>query len=93
METVPDDESLICDEGSAASGAVDILPLDLNYIGNLYAAGFLLLVLLLALNYITWRHYDETIYAVLSEFSSSRSREAADGGSSSMTEKAGRERD
>jgi len=32
METVPDDESLLCDEASAASGDVDILPLDLNYV-------------------------------------------------------------
>jgi len=35
-----------------------------DQIANLYAAGLLLLVVLLALNYMTWRHYDHTIYAV-----------------------------
>ena len=51
-------------ESERASILLDPTGARVGQIANLYAAGLLLLVVLLALNYMTWRHYDHTIYAV-----------------------------
>lgn len=68
-ETIPDDE-LAC--GSACKLPADFVDtdefsLDYTSIVQMYILGCLLLVLLLILNYVTWRHYSTFLAAVLND--------------------------
>jgi hypothetical protein len=65
--TVPDDESLLGDAQGPQLGAIDELPLDTRALVNMYATGFLLLIALLILNFMSWRHYVKALSSVLLE--------------------------
>lgn len=64
--TVPDDETLLDLEGPQL-GSVDEIALDSRTLLNMYVTGILLLLTLLALNYVTWRHYVKALSSVLLE--------------------------
>jgi hypothetical protein len=68
-ETVPDDEAAC---GSACKlpvdfGEVDEYFLDDTSIFRLYVAGCIIFLLILLLNYVTWRHYAPGLSSVLNE--------------------------
>eukprot|EP00285_Hemiselmis_virescens_P006099 CAMPEP_0173392864 /NCGR_PEP_ID=MMETSP1356-20130122/21516_1 /TAXON_ID=77927 ORGANISM="Hemiselmis virescens, Strain PCC157" /NCGR_SAMPLE_ID=MMETSP1356 /ASSEMBLY_ACC=CAM_ASM_000847 /LENGTH=76 /DNA_ID=CAMNT_0014350783 /DNA_START=173 /DNA_END=403 /DNA_ORIENTATION=- len=65
--TVPDDESLLVDSEGPQLGGIDEVALDMGYILNLYIKGLLVLIAMLAVNYISWRRYVKALSLVLLE--------------------------
>ena len=68
-DTVPDDE-LAC--GSSCKLPADLVEVDEFFLDNvsiikLYIAGCVLFLLLLIINYFTWRHYAPALTSVLNE--------------------------
>ncbi len=68
-ETVPDDE-LACGPACklpADLGEVDEYLLDNISVVKLYVLGVLLFLIMLLINYLTWRHYSPALSSVLNE--------------------------
>eukprot|EP00282_Hemiselmis_andersenii_P006758 CAMPEP_0114112640 /NCGR_PEP_ID=MMETSP0043_2-20121206/2491_1 /TAXON_ID=464988 /ORGANISM="Hemiselmis andersenii, Strain CCMP644" /LENGTH=77 /DNA_ID=CAMNT_0001204745 /DNA_START=280 /DNA_END=513 /DNA_ORIENTATION=+ len=65
--TVPDDESLLVDSEEPQLGGIDEVALDMGALVNLYIRGFAFLVLMLAVNYVSWRRYVKALSSVLLE--------------------------
>lgn len=65
--TVPDDESLLVDTEGPQLGGIDDIPLEMRGLAYMYVSGVLLLLVMLTLNYVSWRHYAKALSSVLLE--------------------------
>mmetsp|Transcript_7775 Transcript_7775/g.15635 ORF Transcript_7775/g.15635 Transcript_7775/m.15635 type:complete len:92 (-) Transcript_7775:133-408(-) len=62
-EVVPDDDFDLQDTGGSLP-SFDVIPLDLPKVIQFFAIGIVLIIILLALIYGSWRHYAPSLEAV-----------------------------